>query len=157
MFTHFGEERARKILTGIVAALKPIVVEGHLALARSVAAGEYWVALNNYMSLTFNQKLAGGATDVWVLDPVALFFGQVGINAQAPHPKAALLGANFLMSKEAQQQMTKAGRIPVRSDVPPNPPDAVTRLKNNKIIPYAYTPDLEKRLDRTFQEIFKPR
>jgi iron(III) transport system substrate-binding protein len=157
MFAHFGEERARKILGDIVAALKPVVVEGHLALARSVAAGEYWVALNNYVPLTFNQKLAGGPTDIWVLDPVALFFGQVGVNSRAPHPKAALLAANFMMSREAQQQMTKAGRIPVRTDVTPNPPDAVTRLQNNKIIASAFSPDQEKRLERSFQEIFKPR
>ena len=157
MFAHFGEERARKILKDIVAALKPVVVEGHLALARSVAAGEYWVALNNYVPLTYNQKLAGGPTDVWILDPVALFFGQVGINSNAPHPKAALLGANFMMSKEGQQQMTKAGRIPVRADVTPNPPDVVTRVQKHKVIAYTFAADQEKRLERSFQEIFKPR
>jgi iron(III) transport system substrate-binding protein len=156
-FAHFGEDRARKIFKDIVAALKPVIVDGHLALARSVAAGEYWVALNNYVPLTFNQKLGGAPTDIWALDPVALFFGQVGISAQAPHPKAALLGANFMMSREGQQQMTKAGRIPVRSDVQPNPPDAVARLQNNKIIPYVFSPDVEKRFERTFQEIFKQR
>jgi hypothetical protein len=85
-------------------------VEGHLALARSVGAGEYWFALNNYASLTMNVQLSGAAIDFWALDPVALFFGSVGISSQAPHPKAALLGANFLLSREAQEFLSKRGR-----------------------------------------------
>ncbi len=36
---HFGEERGKKLLRDIVAVLKPVMVEGHLALARSVGAG----------------------------------------------------------------------------------------------------------------------
>lgn len=157
MFIHYGEERTRKMLGTVVAALKPVVVEGHLALARSVSAGEYWLALNNYVPLTYNQKLSGGPTDIFILDPVAVFFGQVGINTQAPHPKAAQLGANFMMSREGQAQMTKAGRIPVRADVTPNPPDVVERLQKHKVIPYTFSANEEKRLDRAFQEIFKPR
>ena len=41
LFTHYGEERARKLIGEIVATLKPVVIDGHLALARAVAAGEY--------------------------------------------------------------------------------------------------------------------
>src|SRR5215510_12407354 len=91
MITHYGEERGRKLLRDIASVLKPVMVDGHLALARSVGAGEYWLALNNYASLTVNVQLSGAAIDFWALDPVALFFGSVGINSQAPHPQAALL------------------------------------------------------------------
>src|SRR5215468_12289879 len=45
----------------------------------------------------------------------------VGINSQAPHPQAALLAANFLLSREAQELLTKRGRMPTRPDVPVNP------------------------------------
>src|SRR4029450_4425067 len=38
MMIHFGEERCKKLLSNIVAVLKPVMVEGHLALARSVGA-----------------------------------------------------------------------------------------------------------------------
>jgi ABC-type Fe3+ transport system substrate-binding protein len=62
-----------------------------------------------------------------------------------------------MMSREGQQQMTKAGRIPVRADVTPNPPDIVTRVQKHKIIAYNFAADQEKRLERSFQEIFKPR
>jgi iron(III) transport system substrate-binding protein len=47
IFAHYGEERGRKLIQDLVATLKPVVVDGHLVVARSVGAGEYWVALNN--------------------------------------------------------------------------------------------------------------
>jgi iron(III) transport system substrate-binding protein len=157
IFTHYGEERARKLIRDIVVGLNPVIVDGHLALARSVAAGEYWVALNNYLNLTLNLQLAGGTTDYWALEPVALFFGQVGVSSLAPHPNAAQLAANFLLSKEAQQMLPRAGRVPTRADVTPNPPDAVTRLAGKKVVAVQMTADDERKWRRIFQELFRPR
>jgi iron(III) transport system substrate-binding protein len=157
MFTHYGEERARKLITDIVAALHPTLVDGHLALARAVGAGEYWVSLNNYASLTSNVKLAGGDTDYWVLDPVALFYGQVGVNTLAPHPNAAKLAANYLLSKDGQEMLPKAGRLPVRADVTPNPPDAISRLESKKVILVQSSSEEEKKWLKIFQDLFKPR
>ena len=47
MIIHYGEERGKKLLRDIAAVLRPVMVDGHLALARAVGAGEYWLALNN--------------------------------------------------------------------------------------------------------------
>ncbi len=157
MMIHFGEERGKKLLRDIVAVLKPVMVEGHLALARSVGAGEYWFALNNYASLTMNVQLSGAAIDFWALDPVALFFGSVGISSQAPHPKAALLGANFLLSREAQAFLSKRGRMPARSDVPINPAYVSDRLKDRKIIATIFGGDEQRKWQGLFKEIFTPR
>jgi len=157
MMIHFGEERGKKLLRDIVAVLKPVMVEGHLALARSVGAGEYWFALNNYASLTMNVQLSGAAIDFWALDPVALFFGSVGISSQAPHPKAALLGANFLLSREAQAFLSKRGRMPARSDVPINPAYVSDRLKDRKIIATIFGGDEQRKWQGLFKEIFTPK
>jgi iron(III) transport system substrate-binding protein len=157
IFTHYGEQRARKLVSDIVATLNPVLVDGHLALARSVAAGEYPVALNNYLNLTINMQLTGGPTDFWALDPVALFFGAVGVNVLAPHPKTALLAANFILTREAQEMLPKAGRLPVRADVTPNPPDAIAKLGQKKIIVVNFPGDEEKKWQKMFQELFKPR
>jgi len=70
LFQHYGEARGRKIAQDIAATLKPVVIDGHLNIARSVGAGEYWLALNNFVPLTVNMKLSGAATDFWALDPV---------------------------------------------------------------------------------------
>jgi iron(III) transport system substrate-binding protein len=42
IIAYYGDERGRKLLKDIAAVLKPVMVDGHLALARSVGAGEYW-------------------------------------------------------------------------------------------------------------------
>jgi iron(III) transport system substrate-binding protein len=157
MFTQYGEERGRKLISDIVTTLKPVVIDGHLALARAVAAGEYAVALNNYLNLTVNMRLTGAPTDYWGLDPVAVFFGSVAANPLAPHPKTAALAANFVLSRQAQHMLTTAGRLPVRADVMPNPPDAIIRLGQRKIIVVDFPGDEEKKWQRTFQDLFRPR
>jgi len=153
----YGEERGKKLLREIVAKLKPVMVDGHLALARSVGAGEYWLALNNYASLTVNVRLSGAPIDFWALDPVALFFGSVGINSQAPHPNAAQLAANFILSQEAELFLTKRGRMPTRPDVPVNPPDVSRRLKERKIVATIFAGEEQKKWQGMFKEIFKAR
>jgi iron(III) transport system substrate-binding protein len=157
MFDAYGEQKARKVIGDLVANLKPVVVDGHLALARSVGLGEYWVALNNYTNLTINVSLKGGDTDYWALDPVGLFFGQAGVNVRAPHPRTAQLATNFLVSKDAQKLLTEAGRLPVRPDVAPNPPDAIKRFGSAKIVAVNFTPEDEKKWQRITTELLKPR
>jgi len=157
MITHYGEDRGRKLLSNLVSVLKPVLVDGHLALARSVGAGEYWLALNNYTSLTVNVRLSGAPIDFWALDPVALFFGSVGISAHAPHPKAALLAANFLLSRDAQQFLSRRGRMPTRTDVPVNPASVTERLKDRKIIATIFSGEEQKKWQGLFKDIFKPK
>jgi len=141
----------------LVGVLKPVMVDGHLALARSVGAGEHWLALNNYASLTLNVRLSGAATDFWAMDPVALFFGSVAVSAQAPHPKAALLAANFILSREAQQLLAGRGRMPTRPDVPVNPPGVAEALLGRKIIATIFASAEQKRWQGLFKEIFGSR
>jgi iron(III) transport system substrate-binding protein len=157
MFLHYGEERGRKLVREIVAALKPAVVDGRLNLARQVGAGEYWVALSNFVPLTVNVKLAGGPTDFWALDPVALAFGSIGINTRAPHPKTALLAANFMLSQEGQTFLTRKGRLPSRPDVATNPPGVMDLLRQKKIVVTVSSAGEQRKMQQTFNEIFRPR
>jgi len=157
VFTHYGEERGRKLVTDLVATLKPVLTDGHLALARSVGAGEYWLALNNYVPLTLNVKMSGGPIDFWALDPVALIFGSVGINTLAPHPKAAQLAANFVLSQEGEKFMTLKGRLPTRPDVPTNPPGVGDILNQRKVIAPSFSGDDQKKWQATFRDLFRSR
>ncbi len=67
-------------------------------------------------------------TDFWALDPVTLTFGSIGIYTQAPHPKTALLAANYMLSHEGQSFLTRKGRLPSRPDVATNPPGVMECL-----------------------------
>lgn len=155
IFDFYGEERGRKLVQDIVTTLKPVVVDGHLVVARSVGSGEYWVALNNYVGLTINVMLSGAPTDFWALDPVGLAFGSVGVASQAPHPKAAQLAANFMLSREGQQFLTKRGRLPTRTDVETNPPGVIDRLQQKKIIVTISSADRQKKMQAAFNELFR--
>jgi iron(III) transport system substrate-binding protein len=157
MLQHYGEQRGLEIVKSIVATLKPVVTDGHLAMARATGAGEYWVSLNNYVNLSMNVKLAGGPVEVWALDPVTLFFGQVAVNAKAPHPNAARLAANFMLSREAQQHFARFGRLTTRKDVASNPPGIVEMLTQKKVITVLLTPDEERKWQRQFDQLFKGR
>lgn len=157
MYEYYGAKKGEQVVNSIIKTLQPVVTKGHLAMARSVGAGEYAIALNNYTNLTLNVRLAGGPTDFWVMDPVAVFYGQAGVNPKAPHPNAALLGANFLLSREAQAHLAKFGRIPTREDVPTNPPDTLQRFKGKKIIPVLMDSKEGHQWSKRFRKMFEGR
>ena len=157
LFKLYGEPRARKLFGDLVTNLKPVIIDGHLALARQIGSGEYAIALNNYLPMTLNVKLGGGATDFWVPGPVVLFFHQIGISARAPHPNSAALLANYLLSRDAQQLSTRWGRLPTRPDVAPNPPDLRKRLEGHKIVPVVLTAEDDRKWLKTYQDIVRAR
>jgi iron(III) transport system substrate-binding protein len=154
---HYGEQKGIELVKAMVATLRPVVTDGHLALARATGAGEYLISLNNYVNLSMNVKLAGNPIDVWALDPVTLFFGQVGVNSKAPHPNAARLAANFMLSQECQQFLAKFGRLPTRKDVASNPPGMVEMLTQKKVVTVLMSPDEERKWQRQFDQLFKGR
>jgi iron(III) transport system substrate-binding protein len=157
IFSYYGEERGRKLVQDIVATLHPVIVDGHLVVARSVGSGEYWVALNNYVGLTINVMLSGAPTNFWPLDPVGLAFGSVGVSSTAPHPMAAQLAANFMLSREAEQFLTKKGRLPTRTDVETNPPGVIAALQQKKVIVTISSAEQQKKMQATFNELFRGR
>ncbi len=98
--------------------------------------------------------MSGGQTDYWLLNPVALIFGAVGINVLAPHPNAAKLAENFVLSHEAQILITRKGRFPTRPEVPTNPPEVGALLKPMKIVPVVFNGDDHRKWQKTFNELF---
>jgi iron(III) transport system substrate-binding protein len=154
---YYGEERGLALVKGIVAALDPVLTDGHLALARSVGSGEYWLALNNFLPLTLNVKMSGAPTDFWLMNPVTLIFGAVGINILAPHPNAARLASNFALSQEGETFMTHKGRLPTRPDVATNPPEVGEMLKRMKIIPIVFNTSDQRKWQKTYNQLFKSR
>ena len=87
-----------------------------------------------------------------------LWFGMVGLNKNAPHPNAARLAANFLLSREAQEFSAKlGGRIPTRLDVESNPADVRARMAQRKIMFVQLSAEQAKAAQKTFDEIFRPK
>lgn len=154
MYDHYGAKKGKKLVTDIRNQLAVKVVSGHGALARNTASGEHLISLNNYINLSIRTKLKKNPIDWWVMDPVAVFYGQVGVSSSAPNPSAAKLGANYLVSKEGQTQLAKSGRIPTRTDVIPNPPDVLQIINQKKIIPVVMSGKEDKKWNKEFKKIF---
>ena len=88
-------------------------------LVDRVIAGEYPVALNIFAHHPLISKAKGAPVNTKLLNPTASSAGTLSIVKDAPHPYAALLLADFILSKDGQQVLAKANYFPANPDVPP--------------------------------------
>ncbi|HEY1269376.1 MAG TPA: extracellular solute-binding protein [Candidatus Binatia bacterium] len=102
---------------------------GRTLVAQLVAAGEYKGSLSVYSQSYEVLKQSGAPVDWVPLDPVYASIHPTGINAKAPHPNAARLFMDFLLSKKGQEILRAARRIPDRIDTPPDPPRLIEGIR----------------------------
>jgi iron(III) transport system substrate-binding protein len=100
-----------------LAAMKPDVRKGHVLLAELIAAGEIPVGLTVYNSNAESLKRRGAPIDWVPVEPVVGRPQGIGVARNAPHPHAALLFVDFVLSPEGQQLLNSMGRVPVSSKV----------------------------------------
>ena len=106
-----GDERGLACFRKL-AAMKPQVRKGHTLMAELVASGEVDLALDAHVQGVARLKDKGAPIDWRPLDPA---FGQpssVGVAKQAPHPNAAALLADFILSREGQEIIKARNRVP---------------------------------------------
>jgi iron(III) transport system substrate-binding protein len=106
-----GEQRGLDFFRRL-AALKPEMRKGHILVAQLVAAGELQVCLTIYSGNADSIKAKGGPIDWAVVEPLVGRPQAVALAANAPHPHAALLFADFLLSPEGQKLLADMGRVP---------------------------------------------
>ena len=100
-----------------LAELRPEVRKGHVLLAQLIAAGEIPVGLTAYSANVESLKRKGAPIDFAPIDAIARPQG-LGIARNAPHPAAALLFADFVLSAEDGQKLYESmGRPPVNRKV----------------------------------------
>jgi iron(III) transport system substrate-binding protein len=97
-------------------------------------------------------KAAGAPVDWVYLNPVFANIHPTGINAKAPHPNAARLFVDFVLSKRGQELIRGLNRIPDRIDTPPEQARFVDGIKPA----FAPTEVLEnfEAYAKTFHDIF---
>jgi len=97
--------------------MRPDVRKGHPLLAQLVSAGEIPVCLTAYSANVETLKRKGAPIDYAPIDAIARPQG-IGIAKNAPHPAAALLYADFVLSAEDGQRLyEEMGRPPVNRKV----------------------------------------
>jgi iron(III) transport system substrate-binding protein len=93
--------------------MRPEVRKGHVLLAQLVAAGEIPVGLTIYSANAETLKRKGAPIDWVPIEAIARPQG-LGIARNAPHPAAALLYADFVLSADDGQRLYESlGRPPV--------------------------------------------
>ena len=107
-----GPERGTRLFERL-AAMRPDIRKGHILLAEMVGAGEVPVALTVYSAEVESLKRAGGPIDWAPVEPVVGRPQGIGVARNAPHPHAALLFADFILSPEGQALFVAMGRVPV--------------------------------------------
>ncbi len=102
---------------------------GRTLVAQLVAAGEYKGSVSVYSQSYEVLKQSGAPVDWVPLDPVYASIHPTAVNAKAPHPNAARLFMDFLLSKKGQEILRAARRIPDRIDTPPDPPRLIEGIR----------------------------
>ena len=100
-----------------LSALKPDVRRGHILLANLVVAGEVPVALTTYHSNIIPLKRKGAPIDFVPVQPVVARPQGIGVARNAPHPHAALLFVDYVLSPEGQKLFESMGRVPASTKV----------------------------------------
>ena len=83
-----------------------------------LAAGEFPLVLNTYIHNAEDAKRKGAPVDWLAQDPVFTKFQPIGVAAKAPHPNAAKLFVDFMLSEDGQRIIASFGRVPTRRAVP---------------------------------------
>ena len=100
-----------------LAAMKPSVRKGHVLLAQLVATGEIPVGLTMYQANILSIRKKGGPIDFVPVQPVIARPQGIGVAKAAPHPAAALLFVDFVLSPEGQKLYESMGRVPASTRV----------------------------------------
>jgi iron(III) transport system substrate-binding protein len=100
-----------------LAAQRPAYHEAHNLLAQLLAAGEFHAITNSYGHILAREKEKGAPVQWVLVEPVITYLHPVALARRAPHPNAAKLFMNFILSKDGQRILSAQGRIPSRTDV----------------------------------------
>jgi iron(III) transport system substrate-binding protein len=111
-----GEARGLQLFRDIVATNGISVRKGHSLLTNLVAAGEVPLALTAYGFLAEQAKRKGAPLDWFVIPPAIARSTAEGLARNAPHPYAAVLFYDFLIS-DGQKILASRAFLPASRNV----------------------------------------
>lgn len=126
---------------------KPRIYKTEEALLEAVLEGEIQVAAGvmSYKIDEYSRQSNGAVQAVWPQDGVPTLIGPVAILSRSPHPNAARLFTNYMLSESGQKQLSDLLKAyPTRLDVPP--PEGLTSLQSLRLLqpPAGWKEYLEK-------------
>ena len=123
----WGKEKAVDYLRKL-AAQEPTFGRGNNKRIELAAAGEFPLVIAFTHSIEAN-KTKGAPVD-WVnLEPVVIQVDSIMLGARAPHPNAAKLFIDFVLSQQGQELLQSYRRPILRTGVDPDPPRLIRGFK----------------------------
>jgi iron(III) transport system substrate-binding protein len=141
-----GEPAGLDLFRDIVARNGISIRKGHSLLANLVVSGEVPLALTAYGYRVDRLKKGGAPIDKVYLPPVIGLPTGVAVLRRAPHPYAAVLFADFMLT-DAQAIMAQRGYVVTRRDLAVIPADL-------RLIDLAGFIDRREKWTRLFKETF---
>src|ERR1043166_6733606 len=147
----WGTEKTKRYLQAITKN-DVVVRKGHTLLAQLLCAGEFKGALDLYVYRVADLKNARGCpVEISYPDPTPATPSPLGIAKKAPHPFAAALLTDYLLSEAAQKIFLDLGRISGRRGLKPKYADIDIEAKGIKIL--LLTPDDALQLEKPYQQL----
>lgn len=121
LVTTLGEEKGLKLFRDVAAKNGLSVRKGHTLLTSLVISGEVPLAWNVYRHEVVAMKLAGAPIEELTLSPNIAQMAAAGVMKRAPHPYAAMLFTDFLLS-DGQKIWADMQRVPTNLKYQKLPP-----------------------------------
>lgn len=146
--TGMGEEKGLKLFRDIVAKNGMTVRKGHALLVELVTAGEVPMGLTCY-SYKVDQDRKAGAPLEWIsLGPIIARPNGIGISRNAPHPHAALLFYEYMIS-DVQPLLSELEFVPVSAKI-----ESPLKGREVRFIDPKRALDEQERWEKLFKEVF---
>jgi iron(III) transport system substrate-binding protein len=150
----WGEEKTRKYLEGL-ARNGITVTRGHTLQTQLLCAGEYKAGVELYLYTAAQMNRAGCPVNIVFPTPTTVASAQSwAIPVAAPHPHAAALLLDFLLSAEGADLVADHGRIPARSGVKPKY-ETLGQLASGTVPVQVLTPEDAHRFRQTADKLLK--
>jgi ABC-type Fe3+ transport system substrate-binding protein len=88
------------------------------AILDQVIAGEFPIAIHIFNHHAVISRKAGAPAEWQPLEPVTALVNTVGLAKNAPHPHAAMLFLDFVLSKKGQEVFQQVDYLPAHREVP---------------------------------------
>jgi iron(III) transport system substrate-binding protein len=118
ILTSMGQEAGMAYLRELAKQQIVNVEASSRAILDQVIAGEYPIGLMMFNNHTVISARKGAPSDWLPMEPVPVAFDSLGILKNGPHPNAAKLLVEFLLSEEGQQVLKEADYLPALPKVP---------------------------------------
>ena len=153
-----GEDKARTYLEKLAKNDIVSIPSANRVVVDRVMAGEYSLCLDAFLHHPIISARKGAPVAPLPLEPVLTVVSSVMLPKAPPHPHAAMLFIDYLLSKDGQQKLQGADYFPAHPGVPASPdldkivPQKIA-LHENFIAPARMNADLA-RSRSLYQELF---